>query len=111
MEVIDIPKPEKDINQVGGIWRIDVNILAASMSAAYLLPINPIYAIGLEWTGDKDDPIIEFSFNTRGEIIADTATWSIWNKVLSPNLAITAIRFTTEEALPATAKIIVKGFV
>lgn len=110
MEVTDIPKPFQDTNQVGGIWTIDVSIPVSSTSNAYLIPINPIYAVGLEWDGAGLNPAIEFTFGTREEIEADTAVWTAWNKTAEINLAITAIRFVNASTITvATAKIIIKG--
>jgi len=110
MEVIKIPKPKQDVNQVGGIWTIDISIPTETISAAYLLPINPIFAIGLEWDGVGLNPAIEFTFGSEEEIIADTAVWTVWNKTAIINLAITAIRFENKSlSTVATAKIIVKG--
>lgn len=110
MEVQNIPKPEQDINQVGGLWIVDVTIPVSSTSKAFFLPLNPIYAIGLQWTGAGLNPAIEFTFGSRQEIVEDTAMWTAWNKTAEINKAITAIRFINVSTLTiATAKIVVKG--
>lgn len=114
MEVIDIPKRLKDINQIGGIWATQVTIPTSSESAAYILPINPIYAIALEWDGVGLNPAISFSIDSKEDIEADesSVTWNTWNKTDEINLGITAIKFDNASAtVEATAKIVIKGHV
>ena len=112
MDIVNIPKRYRDVNQIGGLWSIDVEIPTSSTSDAYVLPINPIYAVGLEWTGAGLNPAIQFTFASNEEIEADTAVWTAWNKTAEINLAITAIRFVNASStVVATAKIIIKGSV
>lgn len=109
---IDIKRTS--FNARGATWGEQVIIPPSTTVAtiAYLLPINPIYAIVFKWTGIPQNPVIQFTVDSKEQIENNTAIWITWNKSDVINLAITGIRFTNASAsVAATASVNIKGWV
>lgn len=112
INTVDIERTS--FNARGATWGVQVIIPPSTTVAtiAYLLPINPIYAIAFRWTGIPQNPVIQFTMDSKEKIIANTALWITWNKTDVINLAITGIRFTNASAsVAATASVNIKGWV
>jgi len=112
INTVDIERTS--FNARGATWGLNVTIPPSTTVAAvaYLLPINPIYAIAFRWTGIPQNPVIQFTMDSKERIENDTALWVTWNKSDVVNLAINGIRFTNLNAsTPATVSVNIKGWI
>ena len=112
INTVDIERTS--FNARGATWGNYIIIPPSTLIAtiAYLLPINPIFVIGFQWTGAALNPVIEFTMDSKEHIENNTALWLAWNKTAVISLGITSIRFKNASTLTqATASIIIKGWV
>lgn len=94
-------------NDRGEWYNTTVSLAAPGTSDYYLLPVRPVLNnIGVELTG-AGTGVIEFTFATEAELVADTATWTAWNGTAVINPAVTAWRLRSTLGAK-TARVMVK---
>lgn len=75
-------------------WRIGsyfYAVPASGVSSDYILPIQPILAVGARITGSGT---LAFTMDSEAKIMAGTASFANWDGVAEINLAVTGFHFT-----------------
>jgi len=103
------PRLEYALSQKGTIYSKSYTLAAEEVGDPIVLPVNKIYAIGLQ-VAAASDLKIEATMASPAEIIAETAIWDTWDGTSLFNLAVTAIKATNNsvEAV-GTFTLTVKG--
>lgn len=105
----NLPRLEYALSQKGTIYSKTETLVASGVSNVIMLPVNKIYAIGVQ-IKSGDTVTIEATMAGQAEIEAETAIWDTWDGSAAFNNAVTAIKATnTNESGTGTFTITVKG--